>query len=284
MGVLESKEKWTNQSLLELFRKDFYFFKQKEHAMFGNCEIYKSYKEPNNLILRYSKLSTEENFLEFFENAQNCKNFFHPNLIHCYGTLSESSSTFCSTLSCFSVFYEYYEENLADIFMIKTGKDEFFSEEELINFYNDLLKILQILQMNNWHIYETLNLESFYVAKEKRLKLLPNVFFKKNAKINQNNSLKERIKEIILGLSCLNFYFSEREKIEIIKKKYSFEFLQMISSEISEEIFAISHDEKEKEIKKTPKKKINHDLVSFQDDSYFMSPIKNEAKINNPYI
>lgn len=280
MGVLESKEKWTNQSLLELFRKDFYFFKQKEHPTFGNCHIYKSYKEPYNLILRYSKLSTEENFLEFCENALNLKNFFHPNLINCYGTLSESSSTFCSTLTYFSVFFEYYEENLADIFKIKREKQEFFSEEELINFYYDLTKILQILQKNN--LSETLNLENIYVGKEKRLKLFPRVFFEKNAKINPNQSLKERIREIILSLSCLNFYNAESEKIEIIKKKYSFEFLQMINSEFLEESFFIAN--KEEEIKQTPKKKINHDLISFQDDAYFMSPIQNEAEISDPLI
>lgn len=284
MGIIESTYKWTKQSLYQLFLSDFSFEKDFHHHFFGKCEIHKSLTNPKIKIMKHFKLSLDLDFQDFSKSALEFQNLSHPNLITLFGILNQTSQSSNSSPTGISVFFEFHEKNLNDILKENIVKRSLFGEEFLRNIHKDLSSSIEYLKQNcSDFFFNDFGLENIYFVHDHRIKLLPTCFFKKKEK--KYESEHNKIWEIIINLASLSDSSNDsslNEKYLFVKKNYNLDFLKWAFEDIAtknEISCGFTDIITENFCPKTPKKFLTKNMVSFQDETFFMSPIKSEEII-----
>lgn len=280
MGLIDSKETWTNQSLYRVFLSEFIFEREFDHKILGKCEIYQSLLQPRMRILKHCKLSFDPDFLIFSKAIKNYQNLSNSNVLTFYGSLNQTSNAFCSKICGNSIFIEYFEKNCRDLLFQTAMKKSYLSEKFLLDFQNKLLAVLANLEKNAIK-FQNLALDSILIAENDRLKLFPEWLFEGKKLISVFRETRDIVYELTIDMACLNFnnnFVKLEEKLDLIAEIYGYEFLEELNKEkIDQKI----QGKKEEEIR-TPKKSLMKNMVSFQDETFFMSPIKSEDKINKP--
>jgi len=286
MGLIESKETWTNQSLYQVFLSEFIFEKELDHHILGKCGIYHSRLNPKMLVLKNSQLSIDPDYQKFLKAITDYQNMSHPNILTCYGSLSQVSNAFCSKIMGNSIYLEFYENNCREMLRKAAIKKCYLSEKFLRDLQRDLNAVLCNLETMKIK-FQSLALESIFFTDNNQIKLFPEAFFDKKKPEIFVQDQKDMICDIMLNMATLNYeknYFDREEKFHIIIEKYGIEFLDDITDNysIGKNKKNMETDEKNKDEPNSPQRTLTKNMVSFQDETFFMSPIKSEDRINNP--
>ena len=284
MGLIDSKETWTNQSLYKVFLSEFIFERELDHKILGKCEIYQSLLNPKTRILKNCKLSFDPDFQIFSKAIKNYQNLSNTNVLTFYGCLNQISSAFCSKISGNSIFIEYFEKNCRELLVQTAIKKSYLSERFLLDFQKKLLTILTNLERKAIK-FQNLALDSVLIGENDQIKLFPECLFERKKTFSGFRETREIVYDITINMACLNFnnnFTRLEEKMDLIAEIYGYEFLEELNKILSGEKIAEGIPEKKEEEIRSPKKSLMKNMVSFQDETFFMSPIKSEDKINKP--